>query len=103
MCVHFEFDVKCYGRQKARLVADGHLTDAPISSVYSGVASLQGTIMVLFVAKLNMLDSWGTCIRNECLEAFDKEKAHMIASTDFGPLQGYALLINKALNGFRTF
>jgi len=38
--VHFVFDVKHDGRHKARLVADGHLTDIPLDSVYSGVVSL---------------------------------------------------------------
>ena len=31
---HFAFDVKHDGRHKARLVAYGHLTDVPLSSVY---------------------------------------------------------------------
>lgn len=38
--VHFVFDVKHDGRHKARLVADGNLTEVPLSSVYSGVVSL---------------------------------------------------------------
>ena len=38
--VHLVFDVKHDGRHKARLVADGHLTDVPVDSVYSGVVSL---------------------------------------------------------------
>jgi hypothetical protein len=34
------YDVKKHdGRFKARLVADGHLTDAPLESIYSGVVS----------------------------------------------------------------
>ena len=33
--IHFVFDVKHDGRHKARLVADGHLTDIPVDSVYS--------------------------------------------------------------------
>ena len=39
--VHFVFDVKHDGRHKARLVADGHLTDVPLMIVYSGVVSLR--------------------------------------------------------------
>jgi hypothetical protein len=35
-------DVKHYGRHKARLVADGHLTDIPLALVYSGVVRLRG-------------------------------------------------------------
>jgi hypothetical protein len=40
--VHLIFAVKHDGRHKCRLVADGHLTDVPIDSVYSGVVSLRG-------------------------------------------------------------
>ena len=50
--VHFVFDVKHDGRHKARLDADGHLTDEPLESVYSGVVSLRGFRIVLFLAKL---------------------------------------------------
>ena len=39
--VHLVFDVKCDGRHKARLVADGHLTPEPIENIYSGVVSLR--------------------------------------------------------------
>ena len=38
--VHLVFAVKHDGRHKARLVADGHLTDVPLESVYSGGISL---------------------------------------------------------------
>jgi hypothetical protein len=37
--VHLVYAVKHNGRQKARLVADGHLTEVPVDSVYSGVVS----------------------------------------------------------------
>jgi hypothetical protein len=53
--VHLVFDVKHDGRHKARLVADGHLTDIPLDSVYSGVMSLQGFRLVIFLAELNNL------------------------------------------------
>ena len=35
--VHYVFDGKHNGRHKARCVADGHLSDTPVDSVYSGV------------------------------------------------------------------
>jgi hypothetical protein len=35
--VHIVYAVKRDGRHKARLVTDGHLTDVPLDSVYSGV------------------------------------------------------------------
>jgi hypothetical protein len=54
--VHFVFDVKHDGRYKARLVADGHLADTPLDSVYSGVVSIRGFRIVMFLAELNHLD-----------------------------------------------
>jgi hypothetical protein len=48
--VHIVYDVKHDGRHKARLVADGHLTDIPLDSVYSGVISLRGFRLILFLA-----------------------------------------------------
>lgn len=85
------------GRHKARLVADGHLPDVPLSSVCSGATSLRGIRLVLFLAELNGLESWGTDIGNTCLEYFTKEKVHAVAGPEFGPLQGHVLIINKAL------
>jgi hypothetical protein len=40
--VHVVYAVKHDGRCKARLVVDGHLTDLPLDSIYSGVVSLKG-------------------------------------------------------------
>ena len=39
--VHLIFVVKYDGRHKARLVADGHLTQEPVQSIYLGVVSLE--------------------------------------------------------------
>lgn len=47
------------GRHKARLVADGHLTDMPLDSVYSGVVSLRGLRIVAFLTELNDLELMG--------------------------------------------
>jgi hypothetical protein len=100
--VHFIFEVKHDGRHKARLVADGHLTDVPIESVYSGVVSLRGFRLVLFLAELNGLNLWATDIGNAYLEAFTSEKVYIIAGPEFGQLEGHILIISKALYGLRT-
>jgi hypothetical protein len=71
--VHFVFDVKHDERHKARLVADGHLTEAQLESVYSGVVSLRGFLLVLFLAELNNLELWATDIGSAYLEAFTSE------------------------------
>jgi len=67
--VHLVFDVKHDGRHKARLVADGHLTDIPEYSVYSSVVSLRGLHLLIFLAELNDLQLWSTDIGNAYLEA----------------------------------
>jgi hypothetical protein len=62
--VHIVYNIKHDGRHKARLVADEHLTDIPRDSTYSGVVSLQGFQLVLFLAELNKLQLWVTDIGN---------------------------------------
>ena len=99
---HFVFNVKHYGRCKARLVADGHLTNVPLSSVYSGMVPLRGTRLVIFITELNCLESWGMDIGNTYLEAFNKEKICIVAGPEFVPLDGHYLIIVKTLQGIRT-
>ena len=84
------------------MVADGHLTDVPLDSVYSSVVSLRGLRLVLFLAELNGLDTCATDIGNAYLEAETKEKVCIIAGKEFGPLEGHLLIIKKALYGLRT-
>jgi Reverse transcriptase (RNA-dependent DNA polymerase) len=97
------FDVKHDGRHKARLVADGHLTNVPIDSVYLGVfVSLRGFRLVLFLAELNGLQLWDTDIGNAYLEAYTTEKVCIIAGPEFGEREGHILVMCKALYGFRS-
>ena len=56
------------------MVADGHLTDIPVDSVYSGVVSLRGLRIMLFLAELNQLETWATDIGNAYLETETLEK-----------------------------
>jgi len=101
--VHLVFDVKHDGRHKVRCVADGHLTDVPIDSVYSGVVSLRGLRMMAFIALLNVLAMWASDVGNAYLEALTRELLYIIAGPEFGPLlAGHVLLIFKALYGLRS-
>ena len=50
---HLVYVVKHDGRYKVRMVADGHLTDVSLDSVYSSVVSLRGLRLMLFLAELN--------------------------------------------------
>ena len=100
--VHLIYAVKHDGRHKARLVADGHLTTPPLDSVYSGVVSLRGLRLVVFLAELNDLETYATDIGNAYLETYTKEKLCIIAGPEFGALEGHMLMICKALYGLRT-
>jgi hypothetical protein len=70
ICIHLVYDCKHDGRHIARMVADGHLTDIPLESMYSGVVSLRGLGIITFLSELNGLDLWATDICNAYLEAF---------------------------------
>jgi Reverse transcriptase (RNA-dependent DNA polymerase) len=92
-------EVKHDERHKARLVADGHLTQAPLDSVYSGVVSLHGLCFVLFLAELNKLELWATDIGNAYLEAFTSDQVYIIAGPEFNELEVQVLIISKAIYG----
>ena len=100
--VHLVFDVKHDGRHKARLVADGHLTDDPDEDTYSGVVSLRSLRLTIFLAELNNLELWGADIGNAYLEAITEEKVFVVAGPEFGERQGKVLVIHKALYGLKS-
>ena len=100
--VHIIYDVKHDGRFKARLVADGHLTDAPLESVYSGVVSIRGFRIVMFLAELNNLKFYATDVGNAYLESYTSEKVYIVAGPEFGERRDHLLLIRKALYGLKT-
>ena len=99
---HMIYDVKHDGRHKARFVAGGHLTEVPVDSIYSGVVSLRSLRLVVFLAELNKLETWGSDVGNAYFEALTKEKVFSIAGKEFGEVAGHILIIQKALYGLRS-
>ena len=86
--VHLIFDIKHDGRHRAQLVADEHLTDIPLDSGYSGVVSLRGFCLILFLAELNHLKLWAMYIGSAPKrfisllgQNLEKEKATSLSST----------------------
>jgi hypothetical protein len=77
-------------------------TDLPLESVYSGVVTLRGLRLVVFLAELNGLELWTTDIGNAYLEAETKEKVYIIAGSEFGEQEGHIMIIHKALYGLRS-
>jgi hypothetical protein len=63
------YDVEHDCRHTACLVAGGHLTDPNTESVYSGVVSLRGIWLIIFLAEVNKLELWGADVGNAYLEA----------------------------------
>ena len=100
--VHLVFAIKFDGRHKARLVADGHLTPEPIETIYSGVVILRNLRLVLFLGKLNTLDTWGADIGNANLELFTDENLYIVSDPGFQELEGYILIFLKALYGLMS-
>jgi hypothetical protein len=55
------------------MVADRHLTDALIESIYSGVVLLRGLRTLIFIGELNGMEILVTDVGNAYLEAATKE------------------------------
>ena len=96
------FDAKQSLKWKARIVACGDMTDPPCEAVYSGVASLWSLCIMCLLAEWNGLKLTGGDIGNTYLEAHTSEKVCICAGSEFGPLEGHLLVIEKALYGLRT-
>ena len=92
--VHLVFDVKHDGCHKARLVADGHLTDEPVEDIYSGVVSLRSLRLTIFLAELNDLELWGADAGNAYLEALTCKKVFIVAGPEFRDREGHILIIH---------
>ena len=93
--VHLVFDIKHDGRHKARLVADGHLTEIPVDTVYSSVVSLRSLRLVTFLNELNQLELWGADIGNAYLEATTKEKIFILQVLNLKNWKAIFLLSGK--------
>eukprot|EP00986_Skeletonema_menzelii_P007778 scaffold3101_cov93-Skeletonema_menzelii.AAC.1 len=100
--LHMVYACKHDGRRKARVVAGGHLTDPPLESVYSGVVSLRGIRIIVFLSELNDLEVWQTDIGNAFLEAKTTEKVYVITGGEFGELKDHLFVIVGSLYGLKT-
>ena len=97
------FDIKQEDlRQKARLVAGGHVVESSMWESYSSVVQ-QRSIRLLETIALNEGLSLVTGdIGNAFVQANTKEKVYLIAGREFGERQDCAVVIKKALYGLAT-
>jgi hypothetical protein len=96
------FDLKMDFTRKARLVAGGHVTDAPTTITYSSVVSRDSVRICFLIAALNDLDIWMSDVGNAYLNAQPREKVYTIAGVEFGEEEGHTMLIVRALYGLKS-
>ena len=98
------FDIKMGEnfRRKARMVADGHLTDTPAELTYSSVVSRDAVRIALTIAALNDLKVLACNIQNAYLTASYRKKVWMRAGPEFGSDRGKRMLIVRALYGLKS-
>ena len=101
--VHLIFDVKMDLTRKARLVAEGHKTDDPIDSTYTGVVSRETVRIALTYAALNGLNVEAADVQNAYLTAPTTEKFYITCGPEFGSENiGKRALVKRALYGMKS-
>jgi len=78
------------------------LTDPPLESIFSGVVSLRGLRMVIFLSELNKLKVFQMDIGNAFLEARTTEKVYVITGGEFGSYKDHIFVIVGSLYGLKT-
>jgi Reverse transcriptase (RNA-dependent DNA polymerase) len=99
---HMIFDVKMDFTRKARFVAGGHMTQAPVSMTYSSVVSRDSVRIAFLLAALNNIDVKAADIGNAYVNAKCREKIWMIAGPEFGSDEGKKVIVVRALYGLKS-
>ena len=96
------FDIKIYFTRKARLVAEGHKTNPPISLTYSMVFR-DSVRMAFLIPPTNNLNIMMAGIGNAHLNAKTEERVYAIAGPEFGDAdEGKIAVIVQALYGLKS-
>jgi hypothetical protein len=101
---HMIFDIKMtdFGR-KARLVAGGHVTEAPAAMTYASIFSHETVRIALIIAALNSLDVKTGDVMNTYITALITEKVWTILGPEFGDTEcGLHAVIVRALYGLKS-
>ena len=100
---HMVFDIKMEDFQrKARLVAGGHMTEAPATITYASVVSRETVWITLTIAVLNNIEVKAADIMNTYVTAPVQEKIWTILGPEFGEDQGKKAIIVRSLYGLKT-
>ena len=100
---HMTFNAKMENnlRRKARLMAGGHMTEAPDVPTYASVILRETMRIALTYAALNDLEVKGADIQNAYLSAPCKEKIYTKLGPEFRPDEGNFAIITRALYGLK--
>ena len=100
---HMVFDIKMDLTRKARLVAGGHMTDAPASLTYSSVVSRDSIRVAFLIAALNNLNILACDIGNAYLNAPCREKVWFLGGSEVGTEdKGKVCVMTRALYGLKS-
>jgi hypothetical protein len=83
MDCHLVFDVKFDGFRKSRMVAGGHMVDAPSFLIYVSVVSRETVRIALTIAALHDLDVKAADVENACLTPPTMEKVWTVCGPEF--------------------
>jgi hypothetical protein len=100
---HMIFDIKLDGfRRKARMVAGGHMTEAPAVLTYCSVVSRESVRIALTMAALNDLEVKSSDIMNAYLTSPCEEQVWTILGPEFGGDAGKKAVLVRALYGLKS-
>ncbi len=100
---HMMFDSKIEDFQrKARMVAGGYMTGAPMIMTYTSVVSCETVHIALTLAALNDLEVKAADILNAYISALIKEKVWCALGPEFGSDAGKSAIIVHALYGLES-
>ena len=101
--VHMVFDIKMDFTRKARLVAGGHVTDAPASVTYSSVVTRDSVRLALMLADLNELEVLAGDVGNAYLNAPCRERIWFRGREEVGSEdRGAVCVLTRALYGLKS-
>jgi hypothetical protein len=89
-------------RRKARLVAGGHRTEAPVTITYASMVSRETVRLALAMAALNDLEVKVGDVLNAYITAPAKEKVWTVLGPELGPDAGRSAIIVRALYGLKS-
>ena len=100
---HLVFEIKLDGfHRKARLVAGGHMTEAPAVMTYTSVMSRETVRIALMTAMLNDLEVKASDVQNAYLTMPCSEKIYTRLGPEFGADKDKLVIIVHALYGLKS-